>query len=39
MTNNRAPTVNLALAALLAAAAFDALSTALVWEVVRHLPC
>jgi hypothetical protein len=38
MTNNRAPVLNLTLLALLVALAFDALSTALVWELVRQLP-
>ena len=38
MTQARSHTLDAALVALLAALAFDALSTALVWGLVRHLP-
>ena len=38
MTQARSYALDAALVALLAALAFDALSTALVWGLVRHLP-
>jgi hypothetical protein len=38
MSNNRPPVLDVALVALLVALAFDALSTALVWGLIRHLP-
>src|SRR4051794_10220252 len=38
MSDNRPPVVDAALVALLLALAFDALSTALVWGLVQHLP-
>ena len=38
MTQARSHVLDAALVALLAALAFDALSTALVWGLVRHLP-
>ena len=38
MSENRPPTLDAALVALLLALAFDALSTALVWGLVQHLP-
>ena len=38
MTQARSYVLDAALVALLTALAFDALSTALVWGLVRHLP-
>jgi hypothetical protein len=38
MSYNRSPVPDVALVALLVALAFDALSTALIWGLVRHLP-
>ena len=38
MTQARSHALGAALVVLLAALAFDALSTALVWGLVRHLP-
>ena len=38
MSDNRSPVLDLALVALLIALAFDALSTALVWGLIQHLP-
>jgi hypothetical protein len=38
MPQPRVHVLDAALVALLAALAFDALSTALVWGIVRHLP-
>jgi hypothetical protein len=38
MSDNRSPVLDLALVALLVALAFDALSTALIWGLVQHLP-
>ena len=38
MTQSRVHALDAALVALLTALAFDALSTALVWGLVRHLP-
>jgi len=38
MSQPRVHALDAALVALLAALAFDALSTALVWGIVRHLP-
>ena len=38
MTQARSHVLDAALVVLLAALAFDALSTALVWGLVRHLP-
>ena len=38
MSDNRPPVLDAALVALLLALAFDALSTALVWGLVQHLP-
>ena len=38
MPQARVHALDAALVALLAALAFDALSTALVWGIVRHLP-
>jgi len=40
MSDNRAsaPVLDLALVALLVALAFDALSTALIWGFIQHLP-
>lgn len=38
MSDNRPPTLDAALVALLVAVAFDALSTALVWGVIQQLP-
>jgi hypothetical protein len=38
MSDNRPPVLDFALVALLAALAFDALSTALIWGLVQHLP-
>ena len=38
MPQARVHVLDAALVALLAALAFDALSTALVWGIVRHLP-
>jgi hypothetical protein len=38
MPDNRPPILDAALVALLVALAFDAVSTALVWGVVQHLP-
>ena len=38
MPQPRVHALDAALVALLAALAFDALSTALVWGIVRHLP-
>jgi len=40
MSDNRAsaPVLDFALVALLVALAFDALSTALIWGLVQHLP-
>ena len=38
MSDNRPPVLDAALVALLLALAFDALSTALVWGLIQHLP-
>lgn len=38
MSDNRSPVLDLTLVALLVALAFDALSTALVWGLIQHLP-
>lgn len=38
MSDNRPPVLDAALVALLVSLAFDALSTALVWGLVQHLP-
>ena len=38
MSDNRSPVLDVALVALLVALAFDALSTALIWGLVQHLP-
>jgi len=38
MSDNRPPVLDFALVALLLALAFDALSTALIWGLVQHLP-
>jgi hypothetical protein len=38
MSDNRSPVLDMALVALLVALAFDALSTALIWGLVQHLP-
>jgi hypothetical protein len=38
MSDNRPPVLDFALVALLVALAFDALSTALVWGLIQHLP-
>jgi|GEM_PF-394059 len=38
MSDNRPPILDATLVALLVALAFDALSTALVWSLVQHLP-
>jgi hypothetical protein len=38
MSDKPAPVLDVALVALLAALAFDALSTALIWSLVQHLP-
>jgi len=38
MSHNRPPALDVALLALLAALAFDAVSTALVWGFIHHLP-
>ena len=38
MSDNRSPVLDVALVALLLALAFDALSTALIWGLVQHLP-
>ncbi len=38
MSDNRPPVLDAALVALLFALAFDALSTALVWSLIQHLP-
>ena len=38
MSDNRPPVLDFALVALLVALAFDALSTALIWGLVQHLP-
>ena len=38
MSDNRSPVLDLAVVALLVALAFDALSTALIWGLVQHLP-
>jgi hypothetical protein len=38
MSDKRSPVLDFALVALLVALAFDALSTALIWGLVQHLP-
>jgi len=38
MSDNRSPVLDFTLVALLVALAFDALSTALVWGLIQHLP-
>lgn len=38
MSDKRSPMLDFALVALLLALAFDALSTALIWGLVQHLP-
>jgi hypothetical protein len=38
MSDNRTAALDIALVALLVALAFDALSTALVWSFIHHLP-
>ena len=38
MSDNRPPVLDAALVALLVSLAFDALSTALVWGLIQHLP-
>ena len=38
MSDNRSPVLDFTLVALLVAVAFDALSTALVWGLIQHLP-
>ena len=38
MSDKRSPVLDFALVSLLLALAFDALSTALIWGLVQHLP-